>query len=131
VVSSCNVEKVTKRRLRKALSYCVERRGYGFFDGGCLIFAEACKILWPKGEIVTIARGKGRKPDHYGFMIDSGVILDGDGFYPSPEQWILDFRRKENVAGADLYFERGRIESSEIPRDSSFSSQIAKVLVGG
>ncbi len=84
--------------------------------------------LYPSSRIVTITRGAKRRADHYGLMIGDGLILDGDGFYENPDQWVSDFRAKENVSGAKLFFETELVSSEEIPRDPPLSKKIARVL---
>jgi hypothetical protein len=122
------VSKIEKHRLKAALTQCLAHCGFGFFDGGCRIFAEAVQPLFEGSKIVTITRGCRRQPDHYGLLIGKDLILDGDGFYPDPFIWVQSFQRKENINGARLSVVFDYVESDAIPRNPVLSKKIGRIL---
>jgi hypothetical protein len=122
------VPEIEKYRLRVALSQCIAHSGFGFFDGGCRIFAEAARRLFAGSRIVTIVHGRSLRPDHYGLLIGENLVLDGDGFYPSPQSWVQSFQEKETTWGRKLQVVLDYIDSEEIPRNPSLSKKIARIL---
>lgn len=117
-----------KKALNAALSLCVNTKGFGFFDGGCRIFAEAiCQVI-PKTKIATILVSK--KPDHYGVILPNDWWADFDGPTQSWITWAERYRVSERISRRIDVVDFLQ-ECEEIPQDPSFSKEIAKILKVG
>lgn len=122
-----------KQSIDNASNYLIENKSYGFFDGGCLIFAQAVKLLIPNCEIVTILRKK--HPDHYGVYITndlnannlSGLWGDASGLYENQYFWAQKFSFLEKVSGK-LEIKKELIKTDAIPKDIEISKRIAEIL---
>jgi hypothetical protein len=67
----------------------VQKMGFGFFDGGCRIFAEAASLALPGARAVTLLRDG--KPDHYGVCAPRFGYGDFGGVYENPEARVARY----------------------------------------
>jgi hypothetical protein len=115
----------SQKQIGKASNYLIETNCFGFFDGGCLIFAEAIKLLIPELHIATILRKK--RPDHYGVYLPNKVWGDASGLYSNKYFWVQKFARLENVSGK-LDIKEEFIASECVPKNPKLSKKIAQIL---
>lgn len=115
----------TARSVRKAWGQIVRQRGFGFLDGGCLIFARAARENLHAGKIVTLSRNG--KADHYGFELPSCGWGDADGFFPQTRDWIDHYKKREGIT-EDIAFHPFQMPSGEIPDDERTISEICGIL---
>jgi hypothetical protein len=117
----------SQTNIDKARNYIIEKRAFGFSDGGCRIFAEALKFVIPDCEIVTILRNK--RPDHYGvYLPNQSLWGDENGLHENQYLWAQRFAYLENVSG-NLVIAKEYIDSENIPKDEALSEKIAKMLI--
>lgn len=109
----------------KAEAWLISKRSYGFLDGGCLIFAEAIKLIIPNSSVVTILRA--HHPDHYGVKIEDKYWGDARGIHTCRYIWGQRFSVEERIFGRIEVTDRF-IPSKEVPRDPELSQQIARML---
>lgn len=114
-----------EQKIREASSYLIKTKCFGFFDGGCLIFVEAIKLLIPELNIATILRKK--RPDHYGVYLPNKLWGDASGLYDNKYFWVQKFARIENVSG-NLEIKEHFIPSQCVPRNIELSIRIANIL---
>lgn len=117
----------SKPVLDAAMEFVVEKHGFGFFDGGCLIFAKAVRIVSSNASIVTLLREG--EPDHYGILLPRSGWGDFDGFHATPQRWTDFFRGRELVAGPISHVD-AFVPSSQIPYDRSTARAVARILAG-
>jgi hypothetical protein len=116
----------TSQSIERAQTYLINSKAFGFFDGGCLIFAQAAKMLIPSARITTILRHK--KPDHYGLLLgDSLGWADASGIYQNRYLWAQHYTIQENIAG-NVTIVEDFIKSDHIPRDPLLSLELTKIL---
>lgn len=115
----------SKKALNQALTLCIMQRGFGFFDGGCLIFAQALCHLLPETKVVTILRG--RHPDHYGVKLPDGRWADFDGPTQTWMAWAERYCQNEHITKRIDVVET-YVSSQQIPQDPKLSLQISEVL---
>lgn len=116
----------SKTNIRVAQNYLIEKRAFGFFDGGCHIFAEAIKFIIPDCEIVTILRNK--RPDHYGvYLQNSKLWADASGLYENQYFWAQKFSFLEKISGK-LEIKKELVNTDAIPKDIEMSKRIAEIL---
>jgi hypothetical protein len=113
------------KNIEKASNFLIEIKAFGFFDGGCLIFAEAIKYLIPSCQVVTILRRK--QPDHYGVFIKDNQWGDASGLYENRYLWAQKYSILERVSGK-LSIVKDLVPSNQIPEDDETSQKIAEIL---
>jgi len=115
----------SKKSIDQAQEYTINQRSFGFFDGGCLIFAQAVKLLLPEAKIVTILNHK--KPDHYGLLLNNRIWADAGGLHLNKYLWAQKYSIQEHVLGRiDVVDEF--VASKEIPKDKELSKYLASIL---
>ena len=115
----------TAKSVRKAWGQVVRRNGFGFLDGGCLIFARAAIKNLGAGKVITLVRNG--KADHYGFELPSFGWGDADGFFLRREDWIDHYKKRERIA-EKIDFHLSLLASDEIPDDNQAIAEICKIL---
>ncbi len=115
-----------KKNIKKAQDYIIETKAFGFYDGGCRIFAEAIKFIIPTCEIVTILRKK--QPDHYGVYLPEFKLWgDASGLYENQYLWAQKFSYLEHVPGK-LVVVKDYIDTDSVPKDFKLSQKISEIL---
>ena len=106
--------------------------GCGFFDGGCLLLADAL-VEWSGGDIKLAAISRSRfhgQVDHWvGELNIAGerLFLDANGL--QTEQGLLTYWREEEVMEPVAFIDQPVFdEAREIPRDRKFSAKIASEI---
>lgn len=121
----------TKKSINDAKEFLLNQRGFGFLDGGCLIFAHAISLLEkeptkPKTKIATLMIKN--KPDHYGLIIDSKFWADARAIHQNKYLWAQNYTIQEKISGKAEIIDH-YIPSDSIPSDLSLSEKISKMLV--
>ncbi len=117
----------SKANIKRARKYILEKQCCGFFDGGCLIFADAMRHLIPELKIATIMSKKW--PEHYGVFLPKRFWGDASGLYSNKQAWVKRFAKAENVS-EKLFLKEELILSETVIRSPSLSKKIAKILRG-
>lgn len=118
-----------KKALHQPVISLFNYNGCGFFDGGCLLLADAL-VSWSGGEIKLAAIARSRfsgQVDHWmGELNVAGerLFLDANGL--QTEAGLLSYWEREELREpVDLMPNPVFDEASEIPRDGHFSQRIA------
>jgi hypothetical protein len=119
---------IKKTQWDEAKKLILEEIDCGFFDGGCLILAEALKKILPRARVATIlVRGR---PDHYVVVLPDGQYADADGVAPDRETILKRYHKHEAWMEKfeDLTLEDRRIPNGITPRSTRISREIAEIL---
>ncbi len=104
----------------------------GPLDGACRVVARALKIVEPEGTIVTLeSKINGKwQAEHYGLETPGGGILDGLGWTPTRDEWIIRFADEENMLLHDrpTRVVTGETPSEDIPIDHRVERELAAAL---
>lgn len=120
--------------LEKSVVSLYHYNGCGFFDGGCLLLADAL-VEWGAGciQLAAIVRERfGGSIDHWVVKFDLAgetVYLDANGVQDAPKllrYWSTEELHERVMLVASPVYD----EHSEIPRDLDFSRRLAgEILV--
>jgi hypothetical protein len=113
------------KRIQAAESYLIRKRGFGFMDGGCWMFAKAIQLLIPGAQIVTIMCN--RQPDHYGVRLENGLWGDARGMHESQYFWAQRYSIEERAFGR-LEVLEGDMVNNQIPKDDNMVQTIFRIL---
>jgi hypothetical protein len=124
--------------LRLSLEDLVEKvydyNGCGFFDGGCLLLADAL-VQWSAGDIkpagIVRTRFAGQVDHWVGALKLEGevVFIDANGF--QDKRQLLDYWETDECLGPMMLVDSPQFdEEGEVPRDPVFSAKLASELTG-
>lgn len=121
-----------KKALHQPVISLFHYNGCGFFDGGCLLLADAL-VEWSGGDIKLAAISRSRfygQVDHWvGELNIAGerLFLDANGL--QTEQSLLTYWHEEEVMEPVALIDQPVFdEAREIPRDRQFSAKIANEI---
>jgi hypothetical protein len=109
----------------KAYSLILSKYDCGFFDGGCIIFAEAIKIKFKEGRVMVLCSNI-CGPDHAVVQLNNGMLIDADGSM-EPESFIKRFEKRERRK----ILSYREISINDLPytyRDIKLSQEIAAII---
>ncbi|WP_338923821.1 hypothetical protein V0M98_37065 (plasmid) [Pseudomonas silesiensis] len=126
------------RQFRKALYEPVislyHYNGCGFFDGGCLLLADAL-VQWSDGDLnlgaIDRVSNKSESGDHWFVSMNVAgrtFLLDANGLkLPAPYRRYFE---KEEVREPCVFLENPQHKpDSEVPRDAAFSKILCNQLI--
>jgi hypothetical protein len=128
------------RRFKKALHEPVislyHYNGAGFFDGGCLLLADAL-VQWSQGDLKLGAIGRlntttyKAQCDHWFVSMDVAgktLLLDANGL-KMPKPYCMHYAKNE-VGTPCIFIANAQHEpNSEVPRDAAFSKILCDQIV--
>lgn len=119
------------RDWKKAWSHIISERDFGFFDGGCLILAEALKMILSGSRIGTILV-QGRV-DHYVVRLSNGSWADADGTTSCSRELATRYGRRElsREQQNHIVVVDKKIEHRGVPRSMKLSRELALLLAPG
>ena len=119
----------TKDSINEAKEFLRDQRGFGFFDGGCLIFAQAIThITQIKSRVQIATLLIKNKPDHYGLIVDSELWADARGIHQNKFLWAQNYTIQEKISGRAEVIDH-YVPSENIPSDLDLSNKVSEMLI--
>jgi hypothetical protein len=109
----------------KAYNLIVRKYNCGFFDGGCIIFAEAIRMKLKEGRVMVLYSNL-CGAEHACIQLNNGMLIDADGAL-KPESFIKRFEKNENRL-IEGYREITINDLPDAPIDTKLSKEIAAII---
>ena len=105
--------------------------GSGPFDGGCLICANALKLVFGRGNLIRVASkpdgGRPEQAEHYGVLID-GEIIDMNGVHDDEEAWIQTLLEEGMPVNRRYRIALGWDSEGDIPHNGEAEQRLAEII---